>query len=1393
MKNILLFLLIYSAFTEIISAQYLETFSTTDKGYKINCVNDFTAMNWTITTWDAAGTCQIADLRDPTDYFNTTAAGVLECIDLDQEVCWESPLINTAAANPISLKMDLSWVGFDVDAVGGTCIGDYIRVYYSVNGGAYTMVPNVKGGNACATVAYLFSGPPGPHDDNVMINVAGITGGSTLKIRVCGFTNANAEKIIIDNVNVPETGVTVGCAAPVLSTVVTQVGCSNPNSGAIDLMVSAGTPGYTYIWSNGATTQDLINKPIGTYTVTVTDAASCSTTTSATITNAPAIVLTTQVLDASCSGNADGEIGLDVSGGVPGYTYDWSNDGAENPDNDAEDLIAVLAGSYTVTVSDASACTATKSVVIGVQPSVAYNEQFNIPNKGYLANFVDDFSAVAWTMTAWSPQPPAPFGRDNADFFRTSGGVLLGEDFDQDICWTSPLVDLNTGTQFSVDLAWTGFDVQVDEYINVKYSIDGGSYVTIPNLIGGGLGTIQYNAGLDQGGSLTVTKTGLSGSTIQIQICAQFNANLESMTIDNVSIPNSKPYCPAPVPSLTPSHVTCNGAANGSITTTVVNGSSPYTFLWSNGATTQNLSGLSPGSYTITVTDQNSLTGTATTSITQPSAIVLNTAQVNVLCNGAATGSIDLSPSGGVPGYTYMWSGGQTTQDLSGLSAGTYTGTVTDENGCTKTNASTITQASLIVLSSTQVNVLCNGASTGSIDLSPSGGVPGYTYMWSGGQTTQDLSGLSAGTYTVTVTDANGCTKTNTSTITQASLIVLSSTQVNVLCNGASTGSIDLTVSGGVSPYTYDWSNDGAENPDNDTQDLNGLASGGYTVTVTDANGCTKTSSTTITEPAFIALSTTQVNVFCNGGSTGSIDLTISGGVTPYTYDWSNDGAENPDNDTQDLSGLQAGGYTVTVTDANNCTNTISATITQPASLVLNSTAVNPSNCFVTDGSIDLSIVGGTGPFTYDWSNDGAENPDNDPQDLLNLAEGTYSVTVTDGNGCTAVHSKTLDYIDVVNPVVSCPSSASRDVNVGTCKYTIVLSEFNSTATDNCGISAPHIYTLSGATTGTNSGSLNGIMLNPGNTNIQWKVTDINGNMKTCSFNVSVTDTELPTITCPPNKSAITSPGQCTAIVDIGSPTGVGDNCGTPTVTNNSPGTFQLGITLVKWKATDGSGNTKTCTQKITVLPYNCGTPIQVYHTDTTATTAKVKWKDGFCAITYELRIRQQITTGVWGSWSDWTEFSGPAGPPTWTHQFEGLTSNKFYHYQLRSQCGTKHSTAVNDWFWTLNSFGETNNRVVQKVETYVNNRNQGISINVELIPNPSREFTTVLISGFEQQNKTVSMFDLFGKLVFRVNIDAHQNQLELDLNTLKVHSGIYLIRVSDDINQITKQLIINR
>ncbi|MBL7776416.1 MAG: SprB repeat-containing protein, partial [Saprospiraceae bacterium] len=381
MKTILPALALCLAST-CLSAQYLETFSTPNKGYLLNQNDDFTGVNWTLSAWANQPPALFG--RDSSDYFQTTATGQLECIDLDQAVCWESPLLNTSAAGLVTLSVELSWEGFDTDQLGNPCNDaglDYINVQYSVNGGAFVSVPNQVGGSACATIGYVVGTPNAPFTGSTTVTVTGITGGSNLRIRICVNTNANAEVVRIDNVAVPTPGVTTGCSAPVLSTEVIPVGCLGPNSGAVILTANGGTPGYSYAWSNGANTPDLAGVPVGTYTVTVTDGGNCTATASATVPAAPTLSAVADVGPLSCTPANDGAIDLILSGGTAPFLINWS----DLPGlNDGEDRQGLAAGTYTATITDALACTTVVSATVGLAPSGAYLETFSVAGKGLL-------------------------------------------------------------------------------------------------------------------------------------------------------------------------------------------------------------------------------------------------------------------------------------------------------------------------------------------------------------------------------------------------------------------------------------------------------------------------------------------------------------------------------------------------------------------------------------------------------------------------------------------------------------------------------------------------------------------------------------------------------------------------------------------------------------------------------------------------------------------------------------------------------------------------------------------------------------------------------------------------------------------------------------------------
>src|SRR6056300_553214 len=531
---------------------------------------------------------------------------------------------------------------------------------------------------------------------------------------------------------------------------------------------------------------------------------------------------------------------------------------------------------------------------------------------------------------------------------------------------------------------------------------------------------IDWDAAAESAGFSDVTLTTIPGTNI-LPLAANATAGTYNATVyvknsstglesNGTSITFTVNALPAVLISSS-ANVTCLGSANGSINITT-SGTGPLSYSWSNGSsvvsTNEDLSGLTPDSYTVTVTDANSCTATASVTITEPTALSATISSSNATGNGVSDGSATVTASGGTSPYTYSWNTtpAQTGATATGLSAGSYTVTVTDEDNCTTTQAVVITQlAQLTATGSVTNEVSCNGGTDGSASVSVSGGVSPYTYSWSDGtnvvSTASTASTLSAGSYTVTVTDANSNTASASVTVTQPTALSASITGTNVGCNGASTGSADLTVSGGTqgSGYTYSWS-DGTSVVAT-TEDLTNVAAGSYTVTVTDANSCTATASVTITEPTALSASITGTNVGCNGASTGSADLTVSGGTpgSGYTYSWS-DGTSVVAT-TEDLTNVAAGSYTVTVTDANSCTATASVTITEPTALSATISSSNATGNGVSDGSATVTALGGTSPYTYSWNTTPAQTG----ATATGLSAGSYTVTVTDEDNCTTTQA----------------------------------------------------------------------------------------------------------------------------------------------------------------------------------------------------------------------------------------------------------------------------------------------------------------------------------------------------------------------------------------------------
>ncbi len=750
------------------------------------------------------------------------------------------------------------------------------------------------------------------------------------------------------------------------SSVASNVSCNGGNNGSANVTASGGTLAYT---GTGLKS----NLTAGTYTYTVTDANGCTASTSVTITQPSALIASAVVnSNVNCHGESNGSATVSATGGTPPY----SGDGLKSN---------LAAGTYTYTVTDANGCTATATATI-TQPSeliaassVGANVSCNGGNNG--------------SATVTVSGGTAPYSGDGLKSNLTAGTYTYTVT-DAHGCTSSTSVTITQPTELVAASS-------VASNVSCNGGNNGSANVTASG------GTAPYTGtGLKSNltaGTYTYTVTDAHGCT-----------SSTSVTISEPTVLHAS--------SVVNSNVNCHGESNGSATVSATGGTAPYTG-------TGLKSNLAAGTYTYTVTDAHGCTATTSVTITQPTELIAaSSVGSNVSCFGGNNGSATVSASGGTAPYT-----GDGLK--SNLTAGTYTYTVTDAHGCTSSTSVTITQPTELHASSVvNSNADCNGNNNGSATVSASGGTAPYT-----GDGLK--SGLAAGTYTYTVTDAHGCTATTSVTITEPSgLLAASAVVTNVNCNGGSDGSANVTASGGTAPYTG-------------TGLKSNLAAGTYTYTVTDAHGCTSNTSVTITEPTVLhASSVVNSNVNCHGESNGSATVSATGGTVPYTG-------------TGLKSNLAAGTYTYTVTDAHGCTATTSVTITQPSELIAASSVGSNVSCFGgNNGSATVTASGGTAPYT----GDGLKS---------NLAAGTYNYTVTDVHGCTSSTSVTitqpteLHASSVVNSNASCNGnnngSATVSASGGTAPYSgdglksgLAAGTYTYTVTDAHGCTATTSVTI---------------------------------------------------------------------------------------------------------------------------------------------------------------------------------------------------------------------------------------------------------------------------------------------------------------------------------------------
>lgn len=666
-------------------------------------------------------------------------------------------------------------------------------------------------------------------------------------------------------------------------------------NGSVGVTITGGTGPFTYNWSPGGyTTPTVNNLCAGTYTVTVTDALSCSPPTTMAVTvgaTVPTLTITPTQTNVACFGQCNGTASVNVTGGTPGYTYNWLPSGGSGPS-----ATGLCPGVYTVDVSDQGGCTETVTFTITEPPQ----------------------------LTATTSSTPAACGNNNGSASVTPSGGAGGYTYlwqpSGGIGSTDP--NLNAGTYTCIITDVNGCSIAP----TVTVASTGGLSSTIAGTdalcFGGATGSVTvtpvggnpgYTFAWTPNVSATGTASGLVAGTYAVVVTDA--SGCSSTSSYTVSEPTQLTISSAGF------NVTCNSVCDGQVVTIPAGGTPNYTFLWNTGCTAAACNNMCAGNYTVTVTDANGCTATDTANVAQPAAIVINTSVQDANCN-QSDGSATAAGSGGTGSLTYQWIGGPATATYSNIPSGTYSVIVTDGNGCSDTATATVGNINGVLLASCGItDVSCYGLTDGSVNVCASNGSPGYTYAWTPNvSTTANASGLAAGSYVITVTDAVGCQATITTTVTQPpQLLITASSAPSAVCAGT-VAQLTATPAGGSPGYTVTW-NPGSLAGNN--QNITPTTTTTYTVDVTDANGCTADTTVLVTVNAI------PVAVFSADTLSGcaplSVDFTDASTVSSPSVitSWNWDFGDNSTSTLQSPSHLYnvAGVYsvTLTVTTSDGC------------------------------------------------------------------------------------------------------------------------------------------------------------------------------------------------------------------------------------------------------------------------------------------------------------------------------------------------------------------------------------------------------------------------------------------------------------------------------------------
>lgn len=985
-------------------------------------------------SWEPADTNSLSclDCPNPTVFPDTTTSFVISVLDSYGCITSDTATITvtdtlpapTAICDSVTTNMiTISWnavdsaTGYQVNVDGGG-FNSVVDTFYTVTGlspsqtvtfevvaaGGYCP-PNSVDTVQCTTLDCSLMATV---TDTFHVSCNGYTDGSAIVAASNGFGNyyyslngntAQTNDGTFSNLGAGNYQVIVsdddGCADTVnfvitqpagmnITMASTPVSCFGSNDGTATVTATGGTSPYIYNWSTTPPqlTPTATGLSGGWHYVTITDANSCAQVDSIQVIEPTPVTSTISMTMVSCSGGNDGTVTVVPTGGSPNYTYSWNT----NPVQTTQTATMLPAGTYIVTITDANMCTAFDTIVVTEQPTIILS---NTTTPVSCSGGSDGTATV--TATGGTPNYSYAWNTTPIQISSTATGLTAGQHYvtvtDANGCFEVDTVTIGTSNPIIISITNTPAACIGINDGTATASATGG---TAPYTYAWNTSPVQNNAmatGLAYGTHI-VTVTDANGCFDTASVFINITTVLTSSTsaVD----------------------VTCYGGSDGSASISVTNGTLPFNYTWSaagalNASTVNNLLA---GTYYVTATDANGCFITDSVTVGQPAQVTTTTTSIAVSCNGGSDGSMAVAITGGSSPYTYAWSTSpqQFTSTVTNVAAGQYYVTVTDANNCSYLDSIIVTQPTALALSTGNTPVSCFGGNDGTAWITASGGTAPYSAVWSNAMAGDTISGLIAGSYSVTVTDANGCQIIGNVNVTEpAAPITINLVNTDVSCNGGFDGTATVTATGGTGAYSYLWSNN------QNTATATNLVANSYNVTVTDANGCSVSGNITVAEPTAITLILDQTSASCHDGNDGMATVVASGGTPDstgnYNYAWNTSPVQLSDTATSLVGGLT---YVVVATDANGCSVNGSIAIANPDEITV-ATDVTNVTCFGDlNGEATVTPNGGTPSYTYQWD---ASANNQVGATATGLGVGTYTVTVTDANGCIA-----LQNVSVIQP-----------------------------------------------------------------------------------------------------------------------------------------------------------------------------------------------------------------------------------------------------------------------------------------------------------------------------------------------------------------------------------------